>query len=420
MQLPWTVDAGLLFILAIPVVMNYRILPVDGTPYWLFGILFLLLTLNIFISLFANSVSRYFSVAQVKTVILWLVMAITVGGATVTAIADRHRIAPAYLVHDIILQQEAAIRYLVHGKNPYKETYFGTPVESFRYDELGSAAVNPALYHFVMPPWYLLFPLVFYTPANHTVGYFDGRIVSLFALAGTLFVLEKIIKNQKLKLIAVSLAALSPGVVDYFIEGRSDIFALFWFILAILFLEKRNFFISSLVFGLALISKQTIWFALPFFAIFLWLKNNQSLKNTVKYMLISGGTALIFTAPFLVWDYRAFVDSVLLYLSGNTAHGYPVSGYGFGMVLYKFGIIKDIHAYFPFIFLQILFGIPVILVSLWWLMKKPSISRLIFGYGISLLVVWYFSRYLNNSHLAYVSTLFMLAILKDWDEKITA
>lgn len=417
MSLPWTVDAGLLFVLSVPIVMKYRILPTEGTPYWLFGILFLLLALNIFISLFPTAVSKYVAVGRAKLIITWLVIAIVIGGTTVTAIADRHRVAPAWTVHDIILQQEAAMRYLIHGKNPYKETYFGTPVESFHYDELGKPAVNPALYHFVMPPWYLLFPFFFYTPANKLFGYFDGRMVLLFCLAGTLLLLGRFIKNEKLKLLAMALVALSPGVADYFIEGRSDAFALFWLLAALHFLEKKRFLISSVIFGLAMISKQTVWFALPFYAVAVWKMTKETLAASFRPLLVAAIVAFVLTFPFLVWDWRAFIDSVILYLSGGTTHGYPISGYGLGMVLHDLGLIKDLHGYFPFVLFQVVFGIPIAIAGLRFLVKKPVMSRLLFGYAATLLVVWYFSRYLNNSHLGYISTVFILAILKDWDEK---
>jgi len=153
------IDSLLLFALSIPIVMQYRILPVDGTPYWLFGVLFFILGFHVTISCYPDMLGRFQKhLSGVKLFLLVLTLCITMGGSVITAMFDRAKTAPSYNVHDIILQQESAMRYLIVGKNPYKETYFGTQVESFRYAELGKDAVNPALYHFVMPPWYLLFP----------------------------------------------------------------------------------------------------------------------------------------------------------------------------------------------------------------------------------------------------------------------
>src|SRR3989344_2894776 len=164
-----SIGAVLLFALSIPVVMGYRILPIEGTPYWLVGILFVLLTVNILRP-------------KLIKFLLWPIIIIVLGATMMTAIVDRSKTAPIYGVHDIILQQEAAMRYILEGKNPYKETYFNTPLAAWHYAELGKEVVNPALYHFVMPPWYLLFPFPFYFVSTPLFGFFDGRMPLLFCL----------------------------------------------------------------------------------------------------------------------------------------------------------------------------------------------------------------------------------------------
>lgn len=415
-----SLEAVLLFALSIPVVMGYRILPVEGTPYWLFGILFALLTGNILLSLHPGRFKK--NLERIKGILLWLILAIVVGGTTWTAIVDRSKTAPVYGVHDIILQQEAAMRYLLEGKNPYKETYFSTPVEEFNYDEPGNPdAVNPALYHFVMPPWYLLFPFPIYFISIPILGYFDSRMALLIAMVGLLLVLFRWFKSRPLGLLAITLTALSPATIDYFIEGRSDVFALFWFVWSLYLLEKRWFLWSAIIFGLALMSKQTIWFAIPFYVLFAWV----SLKaykikrphDFVGMIFSTAITVLVLTGPFLLWDARAFVDSTVRFLNGTTVYSYPVGGYGFGMLFYQMGIIKDLHAYYPFIFWQLLFALPALFWSLRWILGKPAMSRLLIGYALTLTIFWYFSRYFNNSHLGYLSSIFVIGVLKAQDEE---
>ena len=101
------VNAILLFALAIPLVMKYRILPVEGTPYWLFGVLFVMLVTNVLISLFPGR-------TKLKNVLFWGSIAIALGGVLWTSIVDRARTAPALGVHDIILQQETAMRQVTN------------------------------------------------------------------------------------------------------------------------------------------------------------------------------------------------------------------------------------------------------------------------------------------------------------------
>lgn len=414
------IDSILLFALSIPVVMQYRILPVDGTPYWLFGLLFFIVGFHVTISCFPDILGRYQKhLSNIKLFLLVLTLCITLGGSVVTAMFDRAKTAPSYNVHDIILQQESAMRYLIVGKNPYKETYFGTQVESFHYAELGKDAVNPALYHFVMPPWYLLFPFLFYYPSVHFMGFFDGRMALLFTMGMLLLFLWYWFKDKAVSRIAIVLSALSPAVVDYFVEGRSDVFALAWLMGALVFLGKKRYVASAIFLALSLLSKQTTWFIMPFYILYLW---KQTVKNRSVFWtaaFVCAVVGIIFIAPFLMWDKAAFIDSVVLYLTGNAATSYPVSGYGLSMVLYDAGVIKDIHAFYPFIYWQIVIALPLLIALLRWLWKVPSESKLMMSYAIFLCVYWYLSRYFNNSHLGYLSMLFVLGGLKVIDESHT-
>lgn len=407
-MLPQILDSVLLFALAIPVVMQYRILPIPGTPYWLFGILFSLLVVNCFFSF--NNSNRY------KNWFLVAVLMITVGGATITAMVDRAKTAPVYGVHDIILQQEAAMRYLIVGKNPYQETYFGTPVEDFHYGELGRDAVNPALFHFVMPPWYLLFPFLFYYTSIPVFGFFDGRMALLCTMVLLLITLWFWFKDKAIARLAIVLTALSPAVIGYFIEGRSDVFALSWLMVSILMLSRKKYVWSGVLLALALLSKQTTWFMVPFFAVYLWLQHPKAgFWKTVVAAMVTG---VIIVLPFLLWNVAAFIDSVILYLTGNTANSYPVSGYGLSMLLYDAGKISDIHAYYPFIVWQIGFALPVMVLLLLWVRKKPTESKFMLSYAVFLSAYWYLSRYFNNSHLGYLSMFFVLSGLKHIDEQL--
>ncbi|HLD24363.1 MAG TPA: glycosyltransferase 87 family protein [Patescibacteria group bacterium] len=420
-MLPLVLDSVLLFAFSIPVVMKYRILPVIGTPYALFGLLFLVLLLHCLISIYPEILGKNRRhLDSIKSFFLIFTLVITIGGVMVTSMVDRAKTAPVFGVHDIILQQEAAMRKLIEGKNPYKETYFDTPLASFNYDEPGNTeAVNPALYHFVMPPWYLMFPFAFYFTAIPLFGFFDGRMALLFTMVFLLICIWYWFRDKALARIAIVLTALSPSVVDYFIEGRSDVFALSWLIGGVVLLGRKKFMWSGVLVALSLLSKQTTWFVIPFYGLYLW-------KQTVRTPVIFWRTiaaslvvVVIFVAPFLVWDAHAFFDSVVFYLTGNTLQSYPVSGYGLGMTLYEFGVIRDIHAYYPFVIWQLLLGGPLLVVLFRWLSAKPTESRLIISYATFLAVYWYLSRYFNNSHLGYISMLFFLGGLKQVDEANT-
>lgn len=379
------IDTVLLLALSLQWPLKYRIFPMEGTPYILFGIYFVLLFV------YAALGKKW----RVKLVVLFAIIGIAAGGPLVTAIVDRSRVAPVFGVHDIILQLEAAMRYLIGGINPYAATYFGTHMEAWKYAELGKDAVNPALYHFVMPPWYLLFTFFFY-PFVKIFGFFDGRLPLLFTYFGTLAILAVWIKDYQKKILAITIVAFHPVMFDYLLEGRSDYFAFFWLLLALFFWQRKKFVVAAAVYALALLSKQTIWLSLPFVLFYARSKRPLVLGAFI-------GTIALILGPFLIWDAAAYWESTVAFLQGATPVSYPVAGYGWGMVLYQFGVIKDIHAYYPFIYWQIGVALPVLFFLMHWLGEKLSTARLLIAYSIFLFVFWYFSRYFHNSHLGYIS-----------------
>lgn len=397
------IDTILLFALSLPWPLKYRIFPMEGTPYILFGVYFALLLAYAALDLDWIRINPLVSKWRAKFIVLSMVITIAAGGPLMTAIVDRSRVAPVFGVHDIILQLEAAIRFLLAGINPYATTYFGTHMEAWRYAELGKDMVNPALYHFVMPPWYLLFTFFFY-PFVKIFGFFDGRLPLLFTFFGTLTLLAVWIKDYQKKILAMIVVAFNPVVFDYLLEGRSDHFAFFWLLLALFLWQRKRFVLAGAVYALALLSKQTIWLSLPFALLYVW-QDMVKLSMTRRHLVTSAflGTIALTLGPFLLWNPQAYWESTVSFLQGSTLVSYPVAGYGLGMVLYQLGVIRDIHAYYPFIFWQIGIAIPIAWFLLRWFRAQLSAGRLLIAYGIFLFVFWYFSRYFHNSHLGYIS-----------------
>lgn len=410
-------SACLLFIVTIPVVMGYKMSPGEGTSYALFLLYFLLNIGNILYSLFAISGSR--PAETVKNVLTWTIVLLVLAGSMGSAIIDRGKIAPGqnYKTHDIILQLEAGLRYLGDGKNPYKETYFGTPMEQWHYGEGDKDTVNPALYHFVMPPWYLLSAYPFYFVSMRIVGYFDGRMPLLTATIGLLIILFYWIRNKDIARLAIICIGLNPASISYLIEGRSDMLVLWWFVLSLFLIEKKHYVLSAISLALAAMTKQTAWFAVPIVLGYLWLGKKLSVKQLVSYSVVGFLVAVLLMAPFLVWDAKAFLDSVIFYLSGNSPNSYPISGYGLGMLLIGLKIISDTHAYYPFIIWQLVIGGTGTIIGILAFRKYNSIGMVCLIHAVTLFLFWYTSRYFNNSHVAYIATLLVIGVFKLWDEE---
>lgn len=416
----FTLSSVLLFCLVIPFIMAYR-LSWGETPYWYFGIIFALLLGNIGLDISGWKKKK---VEKLKSIIVWLTVALVIGGAVSAAIIVRHRVAPGYQIHDIILQQEAALRFLLQGKNPWATTYFNTHLADWHYSD---TEINPALFHFVMMPWYLVFFLPFYFVSVNIFGFFDGRMPLAALFAFTLVLAWRLLKKEteKRRLFLI-LLAFNPATLGYFLEGRSDFFMFAFLFWAWYLLEKRRYFLSGIPMALAFATKQSVWPIFPFYLAYLWFRRGppktkafgragRGAVRMMKLLLPFVVTFAVIVLPFFLWDARAFLESTVLFFSGQVPHSYPVAGYGWGMVLHQLGVIKDVHDYYPFWLWQAAVGIPLFWILFRWLTKKPTVSRLIICYGIFTFVFWYFSRYFNNSHLGYLSMVFITAYF--WPRK---
>lgn len=396
-----SLDSILLLALVVPFIMNYRLSP-GTTPFWLFGIIFIGVIVYILLDVSRLNLKKYF---LFKNITLWIVILAVIGSAIVSAIIVRHQTSPTYAIHDIILQQESAIRFLIHGKNPYATTYFGTPLEQWHYSD---TEINPALYHFVMEPLYLVLAIPFYFFSNIFFGFFDGRIPLFIFFLGALLLTNIAVKDQEKKLLFMILLAFNPAMLPYTLEGRSDMFMFPFLLVALVFLSREKYLISGIAMGVAFAIKQSVWPILPLYIFYIYFKTKSAKKTALAllpFVLVFAGSTL----PFLLWNAKAFFDSTIFYLSGTAQNSYPISGYGFGMLLNEFGVIKDLHAQYPFVIWQLILGIPTLVLLVKFIKKSPTVGRLTLAYGIFLFIFWYFSRYFNNSHVGYLSVVFMTA-----------
>src|SRR5258706_10596424 len=105
-------DSVLLFALLIPFIMTFSLSP-GSTPLWLFGLIFLGLLLYIIVDLDFITL-KFQAILRIKSTLLWVLVVGVIGVVMGSAIIVRHQSSPTYNIHDIILQQEAAVKFLVH------------------------------------------------------------------------------------------------------------------------------------------------------------------------------------------------------------------------------------------------------------------------------------------------------------------
>lgn len=327
-------------------------------------------------------------------------------------------------VHDSIVQTEEAIKYLLSGKNFYTEDYLNTPLANWSEGKLGQVFtkeifLNPAVYHYIYLPFYVLFSVPFYLLFHFLFGWYDQRIVHLFVFFSFLILLFKIKGVNEKTFIASILIIFNPAFVNFFIEGRNDIFIIFWIMLTVYFLSQEKYRLSALSFALACVSKQFAWFLFPFFWIFIYYKNNPAgttmigrTKKTLRLIYPFFVVSAVIVLPFLIWDFPSFWQDVILYPSGKLPTSYPITGFGFSefILILRLGV-STMYDYFPFWIIQLTVCFPLF-VFLWKLQKKHNnLSQMLAGYGIFLFVFWFFSRYFNDSYFNYVIIIFILAYL---------
>jgi hypothetical protein len=347
--------------------------------------------------------------SSLRLMFLGLILLFTIGLTLITFIAARHEAGPEFYIHDGALQVEEAVKYLLSGKNPYLENYFGTPLEKWGY---GDRKPNPALYHLAYLPFMLLSALPFYLLSLFILGWFDLRFVYLLSFIGTLFLILKIPKKEDNKMLFLILFTFNPLFIFDFIEGLSDIFIFFWLLLSINFLQKSKFTLSSIPLALAFSSKHSAWFIFPFYLFFIYQKIqvegiSQRLIKTARIIWPFFWLCSSLILPFLIWNPQAFIDDTYRYLNGSLPTSYPIRGFGFSTWLWSAGIIKSRFTYFPFWILQGVFGIPTLGFLLKQQRKNNTLNQLVINYAVLLWVFWFFSRFFNPNYLGFLSMLFI-------------
>lgn len=91
------------------------------------------------------------------------------------------------------------------------------------------------------------------------------------------------------------------------VGGNLDVFSMLLVVLAWFLRERR--WSSALVLGLAIATKQTAWFFVPFYAILLFRQHG--LKETLYRLTIAGSIFLVCNLPFMLWNPQAWVAGIL-------------------------------------------------------------------------------------------------------------
>jgi hypothetical protein len=347
-----------------------------------------------------------------KLVLLGAIIFTYVCWPMVHLIALRHESGkPFAYVHDNVIQMEEAIKFLLHGKNPYVENYLNTPLAQWDPQ-------NPALYHSVNLPLQILVGVPFYLVSMHTLGWFDLRMVYLLIFLATCVGVYRLGRDRESSLALVMILALNPFFTSTLVEGRNDIVVMACLVAALIFWLRGQLTPALVFIGLACTSKHTAFILLPFVVLAL----QQPLRVALRTLWPTWLVIALLLLPFVLWNPIGMYRSVIAYPFGAAAHSYPIrdDGYGLANWVLRLHLVASENDYFPFSWIQLVVGVPTLLALLRWQRKQASLGAMLVAYGLTLFAVQFTSRYFNQNHFGFILFVIALGALLRPTERVPA
>jgi len=336
------------------------------------------------------------------------IVALFVVVPTIAAIVLRETGRPYTYVHDGAIMVEEAARKLVAGQNPYVAAYLDTPL--FYWPMIN----NPALYHLTYFPAMFLVTVPFVVAFDRLGLVFDQRYLYLPAYLAAAVVVPLVVRGGAdrtstiaSRLSLTALVVLQPFLFAFVPEGRNDFFVLLFIFAGIALLVRDRRTLGVLALSIAAASKLHAGPLLLFALAYLWW-SDAPLPTRARVARLAraswaGALVLLATfAPFLVDNFGAFWDDVVAYNAGGAAWSYPVSGIGVSALLRALGVISYPQQEFPFAAFQLVAGVPTAIWSLRRLRRDPHLATMLLGYGVTMLTLTFFGRYLHGNHVGFI------------------
>ncbi len=348
----------------------------------------------------------------IKTFLLLLFMLVAVGGTTWNLIGLRNRSLDSNYISDSGLQVELAGKFILEKENPYVKDYDATTLAKWPYADEAGRTVNPALYHNVIPPFLIFVATAGFRVFSRFFGFFDIRLVYLVAYVSLIILGWIKYRLHKQLLLFLILVCMNPLFILNLIKGTNDVVVVALLLWSLFFLEKNNSIFSAILLGIAFATKQTAWFAAPFY--FLYSYQLTGKKGIRLFSLISILVGFAFYAPFLLDNFDRTFRSIIFYPTSHTSGDittHPIEGFGFGQIIYTLGWVPSIYTNFPFWLFQLLCG-GIMIIALFLRQRKHiSGSTILSSIAVLTGIVWFFNRYFLESHLAYLLVLLAAASL---------
>ncbi len=339
-----------------------------------------------------------------------------------------------------VVQTEEAARFLLRGVNPYSADFSSTPLRGVEIPSI--LHYNPYLPgSFVLPA-----PLIALADAVHLP--FDQRVVYLALYAAGIWLIPRAFRQRGTGEVARTVFAFNPLVVPFMELGRNDIYVIAFLLFAIVALARRRPTAFFLNLALACATKQLAWFVAPFLLVCAWRtwlpaagamlepgepgeprESGEPAATRAMAARWRRGAALgagLFVAlvlPFFLWDPTAFVNSVYRFNAGLVPDSYPLGGtpgFGFAMLAAVYRWAPSRTAYFELTPYLLVTALPLALLLLWRLARRPSTSQALLGAFLVSFWIYFFSRVFHNNYLGVLLFLLQMGILTAADDLLSA
>lgn len=352
-----------------------------------------------------------------RLALLWLILLITPIAVTLQNIQLRLQAEAGQgdgteafaRIHDGAIQLEMATDYLVEGINPYTATYEHPVMQLW----LLQVEVNPATEHLVYLPGLLLLTLPVKWAATAVFGFYDQRLLYLLAFVLLVLLLPTIARKPAHKLALIVGIGLNPWLTQPVVWGMNDILVLLGLLLAARLLHKKQLLWAAAVLGLTCTLKQSAWLTVPFFllAIYLAAPPEKRWREVGTAVTLIGLIMALVVGPFALWNLPAFMDDTFAYASGTAQTlNYPIRGYTIGRLLVIFEQVSSDLAYYPFWIWQLLVGLPVFALCLYYQWRQRTISAMFLAASLFIFTLGFVSRFFQDNYVGFIAALAVLGL----------
>jgi hypothetical protein len=324
--------------------------------------------------------------------------------ATFQAVGLRDATEPWYFTNDSTYQIEIAGDMILDGETPYGRDYDGTGLENF-YPAAGFEGApdrQVALTHFAYFPgtpltaaaWRLL-P----RPLD------DYRLFVLLATVAAAAIVLFFPAPLSWRLAGAAIVAANPLAVRAAWFGTADMPSIALVLLAFLLAVRGRPTGAAAAIAGAVLLKQFAIVAVPFLAVLL-LTRGATRPVLVRATIAFAAVIVAGFLPFLIADPGAVWDDTIAYGTGT----YRIIGYGLAGLLVGAGLAERDGDY-PFALFALLVWVPVtawLLLGQW---RSRETWRAAAGFAVSIFVLLYVSRVLQNSYLVWPLVAVVLGFL---------